>query len=81
MREKLVIPRLRVRKRWYEGLNDDPIDHSHPDAGGMADAQYGFVGQGQVQPVLHTCTHKACKAASLLSNCYSAQHCQPHMHT
>lgn len=52
MKEKLVIPRLRVRKRWYEGLNADPIDHEHPDAGNRVDAQFGFVGHGQVCPSL-----------------------------
>ena len=48
MREKLVVPRLRVRKRWFEGLNPDPIDHTHPDAGNNADAQFSFAGNGQV---------------------------------
>lgn len=27
------MPRLRVRKNWYVGLNPDPVDHSHPDVG------------------------------------------------
>lgn len=35
--ERLYIPRLRVKKHWYVGLNPDPIDHSHPDVG-KADA-------------------------------------------
>lgn len=35
--ERLYIPRLRVKKNWYVGLNPDPIDHSHPDVG-KADA-------------------------------------------
>ncbi|WIA09420.1 hypothetical protein OEZ85_008825 [Tetradesmus obliquus] len=29
---RLVVPRLRVRKQWFKGLNGDPVDHSHPDA-------------------------------------------------
>ncbi|CAL8462321.1 g1854 [Coccomyxa elongata] len=39
--EKLVVPRLRVRKDWYKGLDPDPIDHSHPDVGIRPDAQDG----------------------------------------
>ncbi|EIE24136.1 integrin alpha N-terminal domain-containing protein [Coccomyxa subellipsoidea C-169] len=39
--EKLVVPRLRVRKDWYKGLDDDPTDHSHPDVGIRPDAQDG----------------------------------------
>ncbi|KAM7270801.1 hypothetical protein ACFE04_030015 [Oxalis oulophora] len=31
MTDKLVVPRLKVRKDWYAGLNPDPIDRSHPD--------------------------------------------------
>lgn len=31
MSDKLVVPRRRVRKNWYEGLNPDPVDRSHPD--------------------------------------------------
>lgn len=27
----LYIPKLRVRKNWYVGLNPDPTDHDHPD--------------------------------------------------
>jgi len=33
------VPPLKVRKDWYEGLNPDPTDHSHPDVGNIADAQ------------------------------------------
>jgi hypothetical protein len=42
--EKLVVPRLRVRKDWYKGLDDDPIDHTHPDVGFRPDAQDGSSG-------------------------------------
>ncbi len=42
--EKLVVPRLRVRKDWYKGLDDDPTDHSHPDVGIRPDAQDGSTG-------------------------------------
>ncbi|EPS71130.1 hypothetical protein M569_03629, partial [Genlisea aurea] len=31
MSEKLVIPRLKVKKDWYVGLHPDPVDRSHPD--------------------------------------------------
>lgn len=31
MSDKLVVPRRRVRKNWFEGLNPDPVDRSHPD--------------------------------------------------
>jgi len=30
---KLTLPRLRVRRDWYVGLDPEPIDHSHPDVG------------------------------------------------
>ena len=33
MSESLTVPRLKVRKFWYKGLNPDPNDHSHPDLG------------------------------------------------
>ena len=47
--ERLAVPRLRVRKDWWQGLAADPTDHSRPDAGTHADAQAGFVGEGKVQ--------------------------------
>ncbi|CAD6215261.1 unnamed protein product [Miscanthus lutarioriparius] len=31
MMDKLEVPRRKVRKDWYVGLNPDPVDHSHPD--------------------------------------------------
>ncbi|CAL1378871.1 unnamed protein product [Linum trigynum] len=31
MTEKLEIPRRRVKKDWYVGLKQDPVDRSHPD--------------------------------------------------
>lgn len=31
MTDKLVVPRRRVLKNWYVGLNPDPVDRSHPD--------------------------------------------------
>lgn len=31
MQEKLEVPRLRVRKDWYVGLEKDHVDRSHPD--------------------------------------------------
>ncbi|KAL2934277.1 Protein DEFECTIVE IN EXINE FORMATION 1 [Bienertia sinuspersici] len=31
MSDKLAVPRRRVRKNWFEGLNPDPVDRSHPD--------------------------------------------------
>lgn len=31
MSEKLVVPRRKVRKDWYAGLDSDPVDRSHPD--------------------------------------------------
>ncbi|GAA0187217.1 hypothetical protein LIER_34505 [Lithospermum erythrorhizon] len=31
MSDKLEIPRLKVRKDWYVGLQSDPVDRSHPD--------------------------------------------------
>eukprot|EP00850_Spirogloea_muscicola_P022864 SM000315S11901 [mRNA] locus=s315:111541:117447:- [translate_table: standard] len=29
--EKLVVPRLRVKRDWYVGLDPDHVDHEHPD--------------------------------------------------
>lgn len=31
MADKLEIPRRKVRKDWYVGLDSDPVDRSHPD--------------------------------------------------
>lgn len=31
MSDKLEVPRRKVRKNWYVGLNPDPVDRSHPD--------------------------------------------------
>lgn len=31
MSDKLEVPRRRVPKNWYVGLNPDPVDRSHPD--------------------------------------------------
>lgn len=31
MADKIEIPRRRVLKNWYVGLNPDPVDRSHPD--------------------------------------------------
>ncbi|KAL5809167.1 hypothetical protein ACOSQ3_029858 [Xanthoceras sorbifolium] len=31
MTEKLEVPRRRVRKDWYGGLDPDPVDRTHPD--------------------------------------------------
>ena len=28
-----TVPRLRVRRGWFEGLRPDPVDHEHPDVG------------------------------------------------
>ncbi len=33
MRERLAVPRLRVRRDWFRGLAADPVDHSNPDIG------------------------------------------------
>ncbi|KAL5550133.1 hypothetical protein UlMin_000309 [Ulmus minor] len=31
MVDKLVVPRRKIKKNWYVGLNSDPVDRSHPD--------------------------------------------------
>lgn len=31
MSDKLEVPRRKVRRNWYVGLNPDPVDRSHPD--------------------------------------------------
>ena len=43
--EKLIVPRLRIRKDWYQKLAPDPTDHSHPDLGTNPDAQDGTRGE------------------------------------
>ncbi|KAI8464347.1 MAG: hypothetical protein J3K34DRAFT_492220, partial [Monoraphidium minutum] len=36
--QSLRVPRLRVRRNWFVGVNPDPVDHSHPDVGAAAAA-------------------------------------------
>lgn len=31
MSDKLEVPRRRVLKKWFVGLDPDPVDRSHPD--------------------------------------------------
>lgn len=31
MVDKLIVPRRKVKKNWYVGLDPDPVDRSHPD--------------------------------------------------
>ena len=31
MADKIEIPRRKVNKNWYVGLDSDPVDRSHPD--------------------------------------------------
>uniref|UniRef100_A0A164T0K8 DEX1 C-terminal domain-containing protein n=1 Tax=Daucus carota subsp. sativus TaxID=79200 RepID=A0A164T0K8_DAUCS len=31
MSDKLVVPRLKVKRDWHVGLDSDPVDRSHPD--------------------------------------------------
>lgn len=47
--EKLIVPRLRIRKDWYQNLAPDPTDHSHPDLGTNPDAQDGTRGEKSLQ--------------------------------
>lgn len=44
----MQVPRLKVRRDWFKGLRDDPIDHSHPDVGTQPDAETGDVRPQQV---------------------------------
>lgn len=53
MEEKLTVPRLRVRKDWYQNLDPDPTDHSHPDLGVNPDAQDGTKGLAYGTIALH----------------------------
>ncbi len=41
MTEKLVVPRLRVRRDWHKGLQPDPINRAAGAVGARADAQDG----------------------------------------
>lgn len=34
---RMFIPRLRVKRDWFKGLDPDPTDHSHPDVGADKD--------------------------------------------
>jgi hypothetical protein len=34
---RLAVPRLRVARDWFAGLNPNPVDHSRPDVGAGAD--------------------------------------------
>lgn len=31
MVDKLIVPRRKIKKNWYVGLDPDPADRSHPD--------------------------------------------------
>ena len=44
MTEKLVVPRLRVRRDWHNGLQPDPINRAADAVGARADAQDGTLG-------------------------------------
>ena len=44
MTEKLVVPRLRVRRDWHKGLQPDPINRAADAVGARADAQDGTLG-------------------------------------
>lgn len=44
MTEKLVVPRLRVRRDWHKGLQPDPINRAADAVGAHADAQDGTLG-------------------------------------
>ena len=44
MTEKLVVPRLRVRRDWHKGLQADPINRAADAVGARADAQDGSLG-------------------------------------
>ena len=44
MTEKLVVPRLRVRRDWHKGLQPDPINRSTGALGAHAAAQDGSLG-------------------------------------
>lgn len=50
MAERITLPRLRVRKEWYVGLNPDPLDHSHPDVGDEDKARNGTFLRGPPAP-------------------------------
>ncbi|KAL6763317.1 hypothetical protein V8C86DRAFT_347718 [Haematococcus lacustris] len=56
--ERLVIPRLKLRREWFKGLDPDPINHDHPDVwddstggtgstGGHGGAHGGAASKGQ----------------------------------
>lgn len=68
--EKLVVPRLRVRKDWYKGLDPDPIDHSHPDVGIRPDAQDGSTGLSpHAMPLPGLAQHSRVPSGSMQLSC------------
>ncbi|GAX73269.1 hypothetical protein CEUSTIGMA_g723.t1 [Chlamydomonas eustigma] len=48
--QKLAVPRLKVKKDWFKGLNPDPNDHSHPDVGDTDVEVGGWQDLGGKQP-------------------------------
>ena len=46
---RLVVPRLKVHKDWWQGLAEDFINHDHPDVGGNTDAEVAAVLAQQAQ--------------------------------
>ncbi|GBG71239.1 hypothetical protein CBR_g8542 [Chara braunii] len=49
MMESITIPRLRIKKDWYVGLAEDPVDHSRPDIGEPDSDALKFEGFGANQ--------------------------------
>lgn len=46
---RLVVPRLKVHKDWWQGLAEDFIAHDNPDVGGKTDAEVAAVLAQQAQ--------------------------------
>eukprot|EP00891_Asterochloris_glomerata_P005963 jgi/Astpho2/5963/e_gw1.00080.8.1_t len=67
----MQVPRLKVRRDWFKGLRDDPIDHSHPDVGTQPDAETGDV--PCAMPLLQTVP---CRALQHTGSAAGQQH--PH---
>ncbi|GJP35206.1 hypothetical protein CLOM_g19716 [Closterium sp. NIES-68] len=52
-RYKMSVPRLRIRKEWYVGLDPDHVDHAHPDIHAAIDDAKNASSQHQESDLLN----------------------------
>ncbi|CAI5508892.1 unnamed protein product [Closterium sp. Naga37s-1] len=61
-RYKMSVPRLRIRKEWYVGLDPDHVDHAHPDIHAPIDDAKNASSQHQEGDLLNLPTAHAADA-------------------